>query len=292
MTDALTTTTPKPFVFVLMPFADDFKDVYDLGIRGACEKAGAYCERVDEQVYEGLIIERIYNQISKADYIVAEMTTPNPNVFYEVGYARALGKKVILLTKDGTKIPFDTGGYPHIVYKSVASLQKELSARIRNLISQPSSASTYFHFPLKFLSDGKPIESTIELKLPRERSVGGDVPRSTFELDILNSPEQITTINFRMGVLCDWRLTGLSFWALGFGFPSSAARFKQPDGRLFHLLQDEFSLLPGAMQKFRILLEAATDGSPAPEIGETVELTFRVLTDAGVNDLPLSVTLT
>ena len=67
------TTKPKPFCFVLMPFDDAFDDTYELGIKDACKKAGAYCERVDEQLYEGSIVERIYNQIDKADFIVADM---------------------------------------------------------------------------------------------------------------------------------------------------------------------------------------------------------------------------
>lgn len=43
----MTTTTPKAFVFVLMPFEPKFSDVYKLGISIACRDAGAYCERVD-----------------------------------------------------------------------------------------------------------------------------------------------------------------------------------------------------------------------------------------------------
>jgi hypothetical protein len=43
-------TAPKPFVFVLMPFETAFDDVYKLGIKPACFEAGAYCERVDEQM--------------------------------------------------------------------------------------------------------------------------------------------------------------------------------------------------------------------------------------------------
>lgn len=56
-------TNPKPFVLVLMPFNDKFRDTYGVGIRPACQEAGAYCERVDEQLFEGSILERIYNQI-------------------------------------------------------------------------------------------------------------------------------------------------------------------------------------------------------------------------------------
>jgi hypothetical protein len=52
-------TSPKPFAFVLMPFSDDFDDVYLLGIKPACEKAGAYAERVDEQIFTESILQRI-----------------------------------------------------------------------------------------------------------------------------------------------------------------------------------------------------------------------------------------
>src|SRR4030095_889692 len=40
-------TAPKPFVFVLMPFSNEFTDIYEVGIKAACKEAGAYCERVD-----------------------------------------------------------------------------------------------------------------------------------------------------------------------------------------------------------------------------------------------------
>src|SRR5689334_19638765 len=104
-------TAPKSFVFVLMPFSSDFNDVYQLGIKEACREAGAYCERVDEQIHDGSILQRIYNQIAKADVVVADMTNRNPNVFYEVGYSHALNKKTILLTKNSDDIPFDLKDY-------------------------------------------------------------------------------------------------------------------------------------------------------------------------------------
>ena len=75
--------------------------------------------RVDEQIYQENMLSRIYNQISKADLIVADVTGKNPNVFYEVGYAHALGKKTILMTQDTDDIPFDLKHYPHIVYSGM-----------------------------------------------------------------------------------------------------------------------------------------------------------------------------
>jgi len=129
---------PNPFVFVLMPFKAEFNDVYEFGIKAACEKAGTYCERVNEQHYEGRILDRIYNQIAKADIIVADMTGQNANVFYETGYAHAIGKKhVVLLTKDANDIPFDLKDYPHIVYPDSKSLQTELEKRLVWCVANP-----------------------------------------------------------------------------------------------------------------------------------------------------------
>lgn len=129
-------TTPKPFVFVLMPFEHKFDDVYKFGIKGAAEDAGAYAERVDEQYYDEGILGRIYNQINKADVIVADMTEHNSNVFYEVGYAHALGKLVLLLTQDSGDIPFDLKHHPHTVYDSIDVLRKALTQRLKWAIAE------------------------------------------------------------------------------------------------------------------------------------------------------------
>lgn len=124
-------TAPKPFVFVLMPFNPDFADIYKFGIKGAAEDAGAYAERVDEQMFVEGILERIFNQISKSDVIVADMTGRNPNVFYEVGYAHALNKVVVLLTQKADDIPFDLKHRPHIIYEgSIDKLRSDLRTRL------------------------------------------------------------------------------------------------------------------------------------------------------------------
>lgn len=136
-------TKPKPFCFVLMPFCKEFDDVYQLGIKESCNQAGAYCERVDEQSYHGTIHERIYNQISKADFIIADMTGRNLNVFYEVGYAHALGKPTVLLTKHSEDIPFDLKNYPHIVYEgSITTLLKELTEKVKWQVANPSGGAS------------------------------------------------------------------------------------------------------------------------------------------------------
>lgn len=130
-------TQPKPFVFVLMPFREEFNDIYMYGIKAVAEEVGAYAERVDEQDYMESILERIYNQINKADIIVADMTGQNPNVFYEVGYAHALGKIVLLLTQNANDIPFDLKHRPHTIYRGrIEIVREQLRKRLIWAISE------------------------------------------------------------------------------------------------------------------------------------------------------------
>lgn len=157
-------TNPKAFVFVLMPFGEEYRSVYEDGIKPACKDAGAYCERVDEQIFLENILERVYNQIAKADIIVAEMTGRNPNVFYEAGYAHALNKRVILLTKDASDIPFDLKHYPHVVYgDSISSLKSQLEARVRWCVENPKESLSQVEFNLDLYISGQPCRDEITL---------------------------------------------------------------------------------------------------------------------------------
>lgn len=133
----------KKFAFVLMPFSSSFNDIYEFGIRGACQEANIYCERVDEQIFTERILDRIYNQINKADIIIADMSTKNPNVFYEVGYAHALNKNVILLTQSENDIPFDFKHFPHIIYgDKISYLKENLTKKLIHFVASGSAVDS------------------------------------------------------------------------------------------------------------------------------------------------------
>lgn len=121
----------KPFAFVLMPFDAGFTDIYKFGIKQTAEENGVVAERVDEQHFSETILERVYRQIENSDFIIAEMTGKNPNVFYEVGYAHARGKICALITQSASDIPFDLKHHPHVIYDgTIADLKKQLSPKI------------------------------------------------------------------------------------------------------------------------------------------------------------------
>ena len=121
----------KPFAFVLMPFSAGFSDIYQLGIKQVAEENGIVAERVDEQHFSETILERVYRQIENSDFIIAEMTGMNPNVFYEVGYAHAKGKLCALVTQSASDIPFDLKQHPHVIYDgSIIDLKAQLGPKI------------------------------------------------------------------------------------------------------------------------------------------------------------------
>jgi nucleoside 2-deoxyribosyltransferase len=122
--------TPKR-IFVMMPFADTFQDVYILGIRDVAEKLGYVVERADDIEHNDEILGVIQEGIRSADAIVADLTGQNPNVFYEVGFAHAIAKPTILIARSGERTPFDLQSFNQILYATIADLREKLERRLR-----------------------------------------------------------------------------------------------------------------------------------------------------------------
>jgi uncharacterized protein YwbE len=132
-----------PRICVLMPFAEAFVDVYVLGIREAAEKLGYIVERADDIEHNGDILEIIYERIRSADAVVADTTHCNPNVFYEIGYAHALGRPTILITRAGETLPFDLQSKNHIFYSSIVELREKLAKCLKATIGMPRVAGLH-----------------------------------------------------------------------------------------------------------------------------------------------------
>ncbi len=96
----------RNFVFVIMPFDPNFDTIYTW-IRNITESMNLKCVRVDEEIFQGGIMDKVEENILKSAIIIADLTNKNPNVFYELGLANAQKKKVIMLTQDTNDIPFD-----------------------------------------------------------------------------------------------------------------------------------------------------------------------------------------
>src|ERR1044072_2268027 len=188
-------TKPKHFVFVLRPFGEEFDEFYKLGIKVACENAGAYCERVDEQDFTESILSRIYNQIAKADSVIADMSTRNPNVFYETGYAHALNKQVILLTQKSNDIPFNLNHYPHIIYGGkIIPLRQQLESKIRWCVGNPKKSLATVEVNLEFFVNRIPLEPNTQIVINGE-TVGDGSLRFDLPIGVHNLAPKVLSPN-------------------------------------------------------------------------------------------------
>ena len=131
--------------FVIMPFGEkddrgqtiDFDAVYRSIIKPAVESLNEEnlrigCERCDEVEKAGLIHERMIKYILDADVAVVDITTQNPNVYYELGVRHALRDRVtVLIRREGTNNPFNIAGMTTIQY----GLEEPAAERARRAIT-------------------------------------------------------------------------------------------------------------------------------------------------------------
>lgn len=124
----------KASCFVLMPFAPAFDLVWTT-IRETLQspELNLVCRRADDFRAPN-ILETILRSIAQAEFILADLTGANPNVFYELGIAHCAkdAAKVILLTQDMCFVPFDLRHLRCVTYaqspSGLTGLRRELAA--------------------------------------------------------------------------------------------------------------------------------------------------------------------
>ncbi|USU21010.1 hypothetical protein [Paraburkholderia fungorum] len=132
--------------FVMMPFALPLGDYYAKIYKPAIEKAGLRPVRADAEIFgTGKIIDQIWAGINSAKVLLAELTTRNPNVFYELGLAHALEKPVVLVSSNEADIPFDLK-HIRVIYYDMADpfwggkLLDKVAENILSAIEHPEEA--------------------------------------------------------------------------------------------------------------------------------------------------------
>jgi hypothetical protein len=90
----------------MMPFSKRFDEVYRLLIAPVATNNGLTVLRADEMAGPGFIREQIRTAVQQSRLCIADLTGSNPNVLYEVGYARAAGKPLVLLAEEASTLPF------------------------------------------------------------------------------------------------------------------------------------------------------------------------------------------
>lgn len=124
--------------FVIMPFSPECEIVYRQLIKPAGETFGLKVLRADDIYSPGVITEQIKAAIHQSIICVADVTSKNPNVLYEVGIAHTLGKPTILLSQNVEQIPFDLRDLRVIIYDidKIRRARENLVCTIREILGK------------------------------------------------------------------------------------------------------------------------------------------------------------
>jgi nucleoside 2-deoxyribosyltransferase len=104
-----------------MPFREVWSETVNEAIRRVCVQIartfpGFTAEKADEITEPGRITDQIVSAIERADVLVADITGSNANVMFELGYADALSKPIIVLNQSVDATPFDIRDWRQIGY--------------------------------------------------------------------------------------------------------------------------------------------------------------------------------
>ena len=123
----------KKLCFLIMPFNENWSDTIFSYIKNILSTFSLEVKRADS-VSGHIIMEDIWRLLNEAIIVIADISSLNPNVFYELGIAHTLGKQVILLAQSTDHIPFDISQYRHIIYNNDVSAYNTLNDKLPNFV--------------------------------------------------------------------------------------------------------------------------------------------------------------
>src|SRR5262249_13061000 len=126
----------------------DFDAVYSNLIAPAIEEADLEPIRADHEAVGGLIHKPMFERLVLCEYAVADLTTANANVFYELGLRHAARphSTILLFSRDGRQLPFDVGSLRAMPYElhpdgPPADVETTKAALVKNLLDARQAAT-------------------------------------------------------------------------------------------------------------------------------------------------------
>lgn len=132
--------------FVMQPFGGHLGEYYGTIFKPAIEQSGLEPVRADNDIFAtGKIMDQVWRGIRQATVLVAELTSKNPNVFYELGLAHALEKPVVLVSSNQDDVPFDLRHIRVIFYDQAdpfwgQKLINKIAENIASALENPEDA--------------------------------------------------------------------------------------------------------------------------------------------------------
>ena len=184
------TVWPVPRVFVVMPMGEklvdgerrDFDALYTEMIRPAAVAAGWDVARIDETISIGSIEDALLQELINADLVLAEVSTPNANVFYELGLRHALAPGgALLIASTGTELPFDIATQRVVFYPD----QDAGRASIERALREFGGTSRSPNLVRESLERAGALASPTEDPVAFERETAGRVDRAQTEEQLI-----------------------------------------------------------------------------------------------------------
>ncbi|MEZ5788311.1 MAG: TRAFs-binding domain-containing protein [Xanthobacteraceae bacterium] len=134
----------------------DLDASYKAIIKPAVKNAGLRCVRADEIIHSGVIDEKMFDMLLKADLVIADLSTSNANALYELGVRHALKPyaTILIKEKDG-RFHFDlnhivTMEYQHlgpdVGFQEAEDKRQLLEEKIRSIMKAQETDSPVFKF--------------------------------------------------------------------------------------------------------------------------------------------------
>ena len=113
-----------------MPFDDAYADRFHYGIAGAVNAPGFLCERADLASFTGDIRAWVKERIGSSSLVIADLSTANPNVYLEVGYAWGRGIDTVLIAAEGDELKFDVRAQKCLIFRSIRHREELLTTEL------------------------------------------------------------------------------------------------------------------------------------------------------------------
>lgn len=164
--------------FVAMPFKPLFDVEYEQVIKPAIKQTGLEPIRGDEIYSNQSIIQDIWTHIRNARVVLAELSGRNPNVMYEVGLAHAIGKPIIILTRNEDDIPFDLRSLRYVYYEVSNpfwgdNLRSKIEDMLDKIIENDQLAAHLNGISAEFKRLPEPIVESKDVIKPTHSDFGG-----------------------------------------------------------------------------------------------------------------------
>lgn len=145
VTPVLEKTFGKRFeseILVFMPFLKELVPVYEDHLKSVAQKLGRTIARADEFLTNDQIVNEIWTALVDTKLVVADCTHRNPNVFYELGLAHAIGKPTVLITQNDEDIPFDLRHRRYLKYELTPRGMRSFEESLLRTITTVLAAET------------------------------------------------------------------------------------------------------------------------------------------------------